>query len=100
MPRLIKDAKVLLLDAPIEVKDTEIDAKIQITSPIQVQEFIEQEEKMLKDMVQRIIDSGANSVFCQKGIDDIAQHYLAKHNIFAIRRMKESDMNELKMSVV
>ena len=98
MPRLIKDAKVLLLDAPIEVKDTEIDAKIQITSPIQVQEFIEQEEKMLKDMVQRIIDSGANSVFCQKGIDDIAQHYLAKHNIFAIRRMKESDMKRLAKS--
>jgi len=95
MPRLIKNAKVLLLDTPIEVKDTEIDAKIQITSPLQVQEFIEQEERMLKEMVQRITDSGANAVFCQKGIDDVAQHYLAKNNIFAIRRMKESDMKRL-----
>ena len=95
MQRSTKNAKVLLLDAPLEVKETEIDAKIQITSPTQIQEFIEQEEKILKEMVDSVISSGANAVFCQKGIDDIAQHYLAKNGIFALRRMKESDMKRL-----
>ena len=95
MPREIKNAKVLILDTSLEVKDTEIDAKIQITSPNQLQEFIEQEENMLKEMVDKIVKVGANTVFCQKGIDDIAQHYLAKHRIFAIRRVKESDAKRL-----
>ena len=95
MPRLVNKAKVLLLDAPIEISETEIDAKIQITSPTQMQEFVEQEERMLKEMVESIVSTGANAVFCQKGIDDVAQHYLAKNRIFATRRMKESDMKRL-----
>lgn len=95
MPRLINKAKVLLLDTPIEISETEIDAKIQITSPTQMQEFVEQEERMLKEMVESIVSTGANAVFCQKGIDDVAQHYLAKNGIFATRRMKESDMKRL-----
>jgi len=95
MPRLINNAKVLLLDTPIEISETEIDAKIQITSPAQMQQFVEQEEQMLKDMVTSIVKTGANAVFCQKGIDDVAQHYLAKNGIFATRRMKESDMKRL-----
>ena len=95
MPREIKNTKVLLLDAPLEVKDTEIDAKIQITSPSQVQEFIEQEEAMLRGMVEIIKKSGATTVFCQKGIDDTVQHLLAKNNIFAVRRVRESDMKRL-----
>ncbi len=95
MPREIKNAKVLLFDAPLEVKDTEIDAKIQITAPSQVQEFIEQEEAMLREMVELIKKAGATAVFCQKGIDSTVQHLLAKHNIFAVRRVRESDMKRL-----
>jgi thermosome len=95
MPRELKNAKVLLLDAPLEIKDTEIDAKIQITSPSQVQEFIEQEEEMLRSMVELIKKSGATAVFCQKGIDDTVQHLLAKSNIFAVRRVRESNMKRL-----
>jgi chaperonin GroEL (HSP60 family) len=95
MPREVKNAKVLLFDAPLEVKDTEIDAKIQITAPSQVQEFIEQEESMLRSMVELIKKSGATAVFCQKGIDDTVQHLLAKSNIFAVRRVRESNMKRL-----
>jgi len=95
MPREVKNAKVLLFDAPLEIKDTEIDAKIQITSPSQVQEFIEQEESMLRSMVELIKKSGATAVFCQKGIDDTVQHLLAKSNIFAVRRVRESNMKRL-----
>jgi len=95
MPRQIENAKIALIDTAIEIKETETNAEIRITSPDQLQAFIEQEEKMLKDMVEKIKNSGANVVFCQKGIDDMAQHYLAKEGIFAVRRVKKSDMEKL-----
>lgn len=95
MPKIIKKAKIALLDTPLEVKETETDAQIRITSPEQLQAFIEQEEKMLKEMVEKIAKTGANVVFCQKGIDDLAQHYLAKKGILAARRIKKSDMEKL-----
>lgn len=95
MPKLVKNAKIALLNSALEIKKTEVDAKIQITSPTQLQDFLAEEEKMLKDMVSKIKGSGANVVICQKGIDDLAQHYLAKENIFAIRRSKKSDMDKL-----
>ncbi|KUK99520.1 MAG: Thermosome, partial [Methanomicrobiales archaeon 53_19] len=95
MPKLVKDAKVLLLNAAIEFKKTEVDAEISITSPDQLQMFLDEEEKMIKTIVNKVIASGANVVFCQKGIDDIAQHYLAKAGIFAVRRVKKSDMEKL-----
>ena len=95
MPKIVKDAKIALIDSPLEIKETETDAEIRITSPEQLQAFIEQEEKMLKEMVEKIAKTGANVVFCQKGIDDIAQHYLSKHGILAARRVKKSDMEKL-----
>ncbi len=95
MPNKVEKAKVLLLDSAIEIKDTEVDAKISITDPSQLQSFIDQEEKMLRDMVDSILSTGANVVFCQKGIDDLAQHFLAKNNIYAVRRVKKSDMEAL-----
>ncbi len=95
MPRVVKDAKIALINAPIEVKETETDAEIRITSPEQLQAFLDQEEKMLREMVDKIKASGANVVFCQKGIDDLAQHFLAKEGILAVRRVKKSDMEKL-----
>jgi thermosome len=95
MPKRVKDAKIALIDAALEVKETETDAQIQITDPAKLQEFIEQEEKMLKTMVDKVAASGANVVLCQKGIDDVAQHYLAKKGILAARRVKKSDMEKL-----
>ncbi len=95
MPETVKDAKIALLDAPLEIKKTEIDAKINITDPNQLQKFLDQEEEMLRDMVKKIKDTGANVVFCQKGIDDMAQHFLAKEGIYAVRRVKKSDMEKL-----
>jgi len=95
MPEKVKDAKILLLNSAIELKDTEVDAEISITSPDQLQSFLDQEEQMLKKIVQKIIDSGASVVFCQKGIEELAQHYLAKAGIFAVRRVKKSDMEKL-----
>ncbi len=95
MPKMIKNPKIALLDSALEIKDTEIDAKIEITNPAQMQEFLQQEEKMLSDMVDKIVASGANAVFCQKGIDDMAQHFLAKKNIYAARRVKKSDMEAM-----
>ncbi|MBS3067806.1 TCP-1/cpn60 chaperonin family protein [Candidatus Micrarchaeota archaeon] len=95
MPKTIKDAKIALLDAALEIEKTEIDAKIEITSPDQMETFLKQEEKMLREMVDKISASGANVVFCQKGIDDLAQHYLAKKGIAAVRRVKKSDMEKL-----
>jgi len=95
MPQLVKNAKILLVDSAIEVKSTETDAKIQITDPSQMQAFIDQEEKILREMVEKIAKSGANVIFCQKGIDDIAQHFLAKKGIYATRRVKKSDMEKL-----
>ena len=95
MPRVVKGARVALIDSALEVKETGTDAKISITDPSQLQTFVDQEEKILKKMVDRVIKSGANVVFCQKGIDDIAQHYLAKGGILAARRVKKSDMEKL-----
>jgi len=95
MPKVVKNAKIALLDTALEVKETETDAEIRITSPEQLQAFIEQEQQMLKEMVEKIVKTGANVVFCQKGIDDLAQHYLAKHKILACRRVKKSDMEAL-----
>ncbi len=95
MPEKVNDAKIVLLNSAIELKDTEVDAEISITSPDQLQSFLDQEEKMLKDIVNKVIDSGANVVFCQKGVEDLAQHYLAKAGIFAVRRVKKSDMEKL-----
>jgi thermosome len=96
MPKQIEDAKIALVKYPIEIKDLETDAKISLTDPAQMQAFIENEEQMLKDMVDKIIDSGANVLFCQKGIDDLAQHYLTRNGIYAIKRVKKSDMNRIE----
>ncbi len=98
MPKSVAKAKIALIDAPFEVKKTEIDAKIQITDPNQLSQFIAEEEKMLKDMVAKVKASGANVVFCQKGIDDLAQHFFAKEGIYACRRVKKSDMERLGRS--
>src|SRR3989344_7127442 len=98
MPHIIKNARVALLDSAIEIKITETDAKIQISDPMQMQAFIDQEEKIIRNMVDGIIRSGANAVFCQKGIDDMAQHYLAKANIYAARRVKKSDIDKLSLA--
>ena len=95
MPKTVNDAKIALLDVALEVKETETDAEIRITSPDQMQAFIDQEQKMLKEMVEKVVASGANVLICQKGIDDIAQHYLAKKKIMACRRAKKSDMEAL-----
>jgi thermosome len=95
MPKCIKNAKIALVNSAMEVKETEIDAEIRITDPNQLKAFIDEEEKMLKDMVDRIVKSGANVLLTQKGIDDLAQHYLAKSGIFAVRRVKKSDMEKL-----
>jgi len=95
MPRIVMSAKIALLDVALEIKNTEIDAKIQITDPNQMQSFLDMEERMLKNMVDSVVKSGANVVFCQKGIDDLVQHYLAKNGIYAARRIKKSDMEKL-----
>ncbi len=98
MPERVENAKVALLDASLEIKNTEIDAKIQITDPMQLNMFLDQEEKTLRHMVETIAATGATVLFCQKGIDDLAQHFLAKKNIFAVRRVKKSDMEKLSRS--
>jgi archaeal chaperonin len=95
MPKKIQKAKVLLLDTAIEVKNTETDAKIQITDPSQMEAFLKQEESIIKKMTDKIEKSGATVVFCQKGIDDLAQYYLAKAGIYATRRVKKSDIEKL-----
>ncbi len=95
MPKVVKDAKILLLNAPVEFKKTEVDAEISITSPEQLQMFLDEEERMIRAIVNKIVASDANVLFCQKGIDDIAQHYLAKAGIIAVRRIKKSDMEKL-----
>ncbi|MDR0980735.1 MAG: TCP-1/cpn60 chaperonin family protein [Methanocalculaceae archaeon] len=95
MPKTVKNAKILLLNAAVEYKKTEVDAEISITSPDQLQLFLDEEERMIKGIVEKIKASGANVLFCQKGIDDIAQHYLSKAGILAVRRVKKSDMEKL-----
>jgi thermosome len=96
MPKTVDKARIALLDAPLEIEKTEFDAEIRINDPTQMRAFIDEEEKLLRDMVTKIKDSGANVVFCQKGMDDIAQHYLAKEGIVGIRRVKKSDMEKLQ----
>ncbi|MBT4935824.1 thermosome subunit [Candidatus Woesearchaeota archaeon] len=98
MPTYINDAKVALLDSSLEIKNTDIDAKIQITDPSQLNAFLEQEERLLQDMVQKVVRSGATVVLCQKGIDDLAQHFLAKAGILAVRRVRKSDMETVSLA--
>jgi thermosome len=95
MPKSVAGARIALLNAAVEIEKTEVDAKIQITSPDQLQAFLDQEETMLKGMVDRIAATGANVLFVQKGIDDLAQHFLAKAGIYTVRRVKKSDMEKL-----
>ncbi len=95
MPKKVENAKIALIDGAFEIKKTETDAEIQIKDPMQLQAFIEQEEKTLKDLVDAVVASGANVLLCQKGIEDLPQHYLAKAGILAVRRVKESDMKKL-----
>jgi thermosome len=95
MPKRIENAKIALLNSPLEIEKTEFDAKLNINSPEQMQRFLDEENKILKSMVDKISSAGANAVLCEKGIDDIAQHYLAKAGIIAVRRIKESDMHKL-----
>ena len=95
MPRVVKNAKIALIVREIEIKKTEIDANIQIKTPDQMQAFLDQEENMLKDMVEKITSTGANVVLCQKGIDDVAIHFLAKKGVYAVRRVSESDMKKI-----
>ena len=95
MPSRIENARIALLDTALEIKGPETDTKISITSPEQLQGFVEQEERILKDMTEKIKNAGASVVFCQKGIDDIAQYYLAKSGVYACRRVSKSDMEKL-----
>jgi thermosome len=96
MPVAFDEANILLLNEPIEVEETDVDTQVNIESPDQLQKFLDQEEKQLKEKVEKIAESGADVVFCQKGIDDLAQHYLAKEGILAVRRTKKSDIKFLK----
>ncbi len=95
MPTKIEKAKIALINAALEVEKTEMSAEIRITDPTQMQMFLEEEQRMIKTMVDKIHEVGANVLLCQKGIDDIAQHYLAKNGVLAVRRVKESDMTKL-----
>jgi chaperonin GroEL (HSP60 family) len=95
MPKRIEDAKIALLNCPLEIEKTEMSAEIRISDPQQMQKFLDEENRMLRSMVDKVAAAGANVLICQKGIDDIAQHYLAKAGVLAVRRAKESDMNNL-----
>jgi len=95
MPKRVEKAKIALLGSALEVKKTEFDAKINIESPEQIESFLREEENMLKAMVEKIVTAGANVVICQKGIDDMTQHFLARKGILAVQRAKESDMKKL-----
>jgi archaeal chaperonin len=95
MPRVVEGARIALLDVPLEVKSLETDAKVEISDASKMREFFDMEEGMLKEMADRIIISGANVVLCQKGVEDMVQHFLAKKGIFACRRIKKSDMDKL-----
>ncbi|MBS7655987.1 TCP-1/cpn60 chaperonin family protein [Candidatus Bathyarchaeota archaeon] len=95
MPKRIDNAKIALLDAPLEIEKTEISAEIRIRDPTQMKAFLDEETRMMKAMVEKIVKTGANVALCQKGIDDMAQHFLAKEGIMAVRRIKKSDMEKL-----
>ncbi|MDH5704119.1 MAG: thermosome subunit beta, partial [Aigarchaeota archaeon] len=98
MPKLIENPKIALLDVSLEIEKTEFDAKINVESPEQMKAFLKQEEDTLKSMVDKIEASGANLVLCQKGIDDLVQHFLARKQIVAVRRIKKSDMDKLALA--
>ncbi len=95
MPRVVSEGRIALINSAIEVKKTEVDAKIQITDPNQLAAFLEEEQNYIRGLVETVCATGANVVICQKGIDDLAQHYFAKKGVFAIRRAKKSDMEAL-----
>jgi len=95
MPTKVEEAKIALVNTALEVEKTEMSAEIRISDPTQMQQFLEEENKMLKSMVDKVHNIGANVLICQKGIDDISQHYLSKHGVLAVRRVKESDMTKL-----
>jgi len=99
MPSIVKNAKIALVDFPLELKNPEIDTKVSISSPEQLQNFIVQEEESIKNMVWKVKESGANVVFCQKGIDDFAQYLLSKEGIYACRRVARSDMEKLSKAI-
>ncbi len=95
MPYFVEDANVAIVDGALEVKETEIDAEVSVTDPDQLQQFLEQEEAQLKEMVDTLVEVGADAVFVDKGIDDMAQHYLAQEGILAVRRVKDSDAKRI-----
>jgi len=95
MPKRVVNAKIALINAPFEIEKTEFSAEIRIRDPLKIKEFLDEETKILKQMVDKIVQIGANVVFCQKGIDDIAQFFLAKAGVLAVRRVKSSDMEKL-----
>jgi thermosome len=95
MPKRVENSKIVLLNCPLEVEKTEFDSKLNIENPDQMKRFLDEEEKILKDMVEKIASVGANVVVCEKGIDDVAQHFMAKKGILAVRRVKQSDMEKL-----
>ena len=95
MPKRVENAKIVLLNCPLEVEKTEFDAKLNIKNPDQMKAFLDEEEKMLRGMVDKIASAGANVAICEKGIDDVAQHFLAKKGVLAVRRVKQSDMEKL-----
>ncbi|MEM1515822.1 MAG: thermosome subunit beta, partial [Candidatus Bathyarchaeia archaeon] len=95
MPKRVEKARIALLDCPLEIEKTEFDAKINIETPEQMEAFLREEENMLREMVEKIVRAGSNVVICQKGIDDMAQHFLARKGILAVRRAKKSDMEKL-----
>ncbi|MEM2040446.1 MAG: thermosome subunit beta [Nitrososphaerota archaeon] len=96
MPKKVVNAKIALLDAPFEIEKTEFSAEIRIRDPLKIKEFLDEETRILKEMVDKVVKVGANVVFCQKGIDDAAQFFLAKAGILAVRRVKRSDMEKLE----
>lgn len=95
MPKRVERAKIALLDCPLEIEKTEFDAKINIESPEQMGAFLKQEEEMLREMVEKIVKVGANVVLCEKGVDDMVQHFMARKGILAVRRIKKSDIEKL-----
>jgi thermosome len=95
MPTEFETANILITDDPIEIEDTEVDASLSVEDPSQLQTFIEQEEQQLEEVVDAVVDSGAEVVFCQKGIDDMAQHYFAREGVRAVQRAKKSDVEFL-----
>ncbi|MBR9675616.1 thermosome subunit [Candidatus Woesearchaeota archaeon] len=95
MPKKVRNPKILLLDTPLEIRDTETDAKININDPARLQEFLDMEENMIRKIVDKVVSSGANTVFCQKGIDDLAQYLLAKNGVLAVRRISKTDLEKI-----